>query len=182
MDTLGVVETRSIAAGALLADGMVKAARVDLLRAAPICSGRYLIQVAGEREAVGEAVGFAERSASALAGSFVISNVAPQVLEILKKGSQAGQGTALGVVECRTVAAGIAALDRAVKQATVQPARFTAGQGINGKSYFVLSGDIASVAEAVEAARTALGRNLIEAVVIPGPDAAVARVLTGTTR
>ena len=59
MDTLGLVEVRSIAAGAELADRMVKAAEVELLRAATICSGRYLILVAGDRQAVDTAVGAA---------------------------------------------------------------------------------------------------------------------------
>ena len=51
MDTLGVVESRSIAAGVELADGMVKVAQVDLVRASTICSGRFLIFAAGDRAA-----------------------------------------------------------------------------------------------------------------------------------
>ena len=43
MDTLGVVELSSIAAGAELADGMVKVADVELVRAATLCSGRFII-------------------------------------------------------------------------------------------------------------------------------------------
>ena len=75
MDTLGLVEVRSIAAGAELADRMVKAAEVELLRAATICSGRYLILVAGDRQAVDTAVDAARQTGRALCGAFVISQL-----------------------------------------------------------------------------------------------------------
>ncbi len=180
MDTLGIVESRSIAAGVELADGMVKAARVELTRASTVCSGRYTVYVAGDRQTVETAVAFARESGRALAGSFVISNVSPQVLEALRRGSAALEGEALGVVECRTVSSGIAAADSAVKRSAVRLLRLVTGQGINGKSYFVLGGDVASVKEAAQAARDSLGRELVETVVLPRPDAAVAAALTGS--
>ncbi len=179
MDTLGVVESKSIAAGAELADGMVKAARVDLVRASTICSGRYLIFVAGDREAVGTAVAFARDSGRSLMGSFVISNISPLVLDALKKSAPAEDGDALGVVECRAVSHGVAAADAAVKRSRVRLLRLSTGQGINGKSYFVLGGDVASVREAVDAATAALGDKLVETVVLPRPDASVVAALTG---
>lgn len=182
MDTLGVVESRSIAAGVELADGMVKVAQVDLVRASTICSGRFLIFVAGDRAAVETAVGFASGSGRALVGSFVISPVSPQVLAALKKASAQPQGDALAVVECRTVSAGVVAADKAVKRADVQVARFVAGQGINGKSYFVLTGDVAAVREASLSARQSLNEQLLDLVIIPRPDPAVVRAVTNGVR
>ena len=182
MDTLGVVESKSIAAGVQLADGMVKAARVELVRASTICSGRYLIYVSGDREAVERSVALARESGRRLTGSFVISNVSPLVVAALKKSGQAEKGDALGVIECRSVSSGVAAADCAVKRSAVKLLRLVTGQGINGKSYFVLSGDVASVSEAADAARSALGRDLIEAVVIPRPDASIVTALTSVVR
>lgn len=180
MDTLGLVELASIAAGAGIADGMIKAANVELVRAAPICGGRYLIQVAGDREAVQSSVDTAKASGRKLMEAIVISGVSPQVIEALKKPRLSQPGEALGVVEARNVSAGIAAADQAVKRSSVTLARFVAGTGIMGKSYFVLSGDVASVEEATAAAREALGEKLFETVVIPRPDAAIFTALTGT--
>ena len=177
MDTLGVVESRSIAAGVELADGMVKVAQVDLVRASTICSGRFLIFVAGDRAAVETAVGFASDSGRALVGSFVISPVSPQVLAALKKAPAQPQGDALAVVECRTVSAGVVAADK-----DVQVARFVAGQGINDKSYFVLTGDVAAVREASLAARQSLNEQLLDLVIIPRPDPAVVRAVTNGVR
>ncbi len=182
MDTLGLVESRSIAAGVELADGMMKVANVVLVRASTICSGRYMIYVSGDREAVATAVRFARESGRALAGDFVLSNVSPQVTDALKKGALAREGDAIGVVECRTVAAGVAAADSAVKRSAIRLLRLVTGQGINGKSYFVISGDVASVREAVEAAEAVLGQKCIETVVLPRPDLSVVQALTSGVR
>lgn len=179
MDTLGVVESKSIAAGVLLADGMVKAAAVALVKAAAICAGRYLIFVAGDRDAVKTSVAFARQSAFPLAGSFVISNISPQIQAVLKRRLPGRPGQALGVVEARNVASGLAAADVAVKRSDVRLLRLVAGQGIMGKSYFVFEGDVASVTEAVNAAKDFLAGRLVEAVVLPVPDEAVVRALTG---
>ncbi len=182
MDTLGLVESRSIAVGAELADGMLKAAGVELVRAVTICSGRYMIYISGDRESVHTAVDFARQSGRALAGSFVISNVSSEVAAALHSARSAEKGEAVGIVECRTVSAGVAAADSAVKKSKVRILRLVTGQGINGKSYFVLSGDVAAVEEAVEAAKKHLGDRLVEAVVLPRPEQALVRALTGGKR
>jgi microcompartment protein CcmL/EutN len=177
MDTLGVVECRSIAAGVEQADAMVKVADVELVRAGTICSGRYMIYVSGDQAAVTSSVNEAVLSGRGLKGHFVISGIAPQVLAVLRRDVPVEPGDALAVVECRCVSAGINAADAAAKRSAVTLARLVTGQGINGKSYFVLSGDVASVREAAEAAEAALGTELIEAVVIPRPDASVVNAL-----
>ncbi|MCG8615444.1 MAG: BMC domain-containing protein, partial [Desulfobacterales bacterium] len=56
METLGLVETRNIVQGVRVMDRMLKAAPVELLRGASICSGRYMIQVAGCQADVEEAL------------------------------------------------------------------------------------------------------------------------------
>ena len=123
MDTLGVVELSSIAAGAELADGMVKVADVELVRAATLCSGRFIIYVAGDREAVETSVNFARAGQKRLTGSFVISHVSPLLTAALKKSEPALRGEALGVVESRFVSIGINAADIAVKKSEVRLAR-----------------------------------------------------------
>ena len=182
MDTLGIVECISIAAGVRIADAMMKAADVELVRAASICSGRYLIFVTGERAAVAASVQAAESDGSRLKGSFVISSLSPEVAGVLKKPIALENVRAIGVIECRNVSSGVVAADAAVKRSGVELARFVSGQGINGKSYFVMSGDVAAVQEAADAASSSLGNNLVEAVVIPGPDASVVKALVRGTR
>ena len=60
--------------------------------------------------------------------------------------------------------------------------RMVLGQGIGGKSYFVLTGDVAAVREAASAAAGVLGKNLMHMVVIPQPDPEVVDALAGTAR
>ena len=181
MDTLGIVEVKTVAFGVSIADSMMKAANVDLLRASTICSGRFLIYVSGDRAAVNASVDTAleicEQAGRSLKGGFVISQVSPEVLAVLKKNVPIANVRALGVVESRSVSAGIVAADAAVKRSDVELARFVSGQGINGKSYFLMSGDVASVQEAVDAARGVLGKELVDTVVIPGPDRSVVKAL-----
>ena len=124
VDTLGVVEVNSIAAGVELADGMVKVADVELVRAATLCSGRFIIHVAGDREAVETSVNFARAGQKRLSGSFVISNVSPLLIAALKKSEPAMPGEALGVVESRFVSMGINAADIAVKKSEVRLLKF----------------------------------------------------------
>lgn len=182
MDTLGIVEVKTIAGGVELADRMMKTAEVELMRASTICSGRYLIFVSGERSAVASAITTARESDRQLTGSFIISNVSPELIRVLKQDGIPGENKAIGVVECRTVAAGVAAADSAVKRSDIQLLRLVTGQGINGKSYFILNGDVASVEEATATAASVLGKNLLEAVVIPRPDASVVRSLVRGVR
>ncbi len=182
MDTLGVVEMLSIASGAEIADAMVKSADVELLRASPICGGRFLIYVSGGLKAVETAVEAAISSGRKIIGSFVISHVSPLLTAALKRSCPAERGEALGVVESRIVSAGLKAADAAVKKADVRILRFVAGQGIMGKSYFVLGGDVAAVREAVQDACDVLSDKLVESVVIPSPAEAVAQALSGVVR
>ncbi|OQY11287.1 MAG: propanediol utilization protein [Desulfobacteraceae bacterium 4572_19] len=179
MDTLGLVESRSIAAGALLADHMVKKADVKLLKASTICPGRFMIHIEGERDAVETSVLFARNFDFSLAGSFILSNVSSQVILALKQKHEIKYGDAVGIVESKTAVSGIVAADKAVKQATVKLARLVTANGICGKSYFIISGNTSSVEEATEVSKEILGNNLIEAVVLSSPDPYVVSALTG---
>lgn len=182
LDTLGLVESRTIAAGIFLADQMVKAADVKLIRASTICAGRYFIQVSGRRSAVETAVAAAADSDYSLVGTFVISNVHPDLLHGVGKGRDIPPGDAIGVVECKTVSAGVIAADQALKKTAAQLFKFVIGSGISGKSYFILHGDVAEVEEAVAAAAAAHDRYILETVVIPSPDKAVIDALLNRIR
>ena len=182
MDTLGIVDSRSIAAGTALADSMLKAAAVTLVRASVVCAGRLLIVVEGDREAVETAVRTAREAEASLAGSYIISPADPQVQAALRRRPQPAAGQALGVVECRNAADGVMAADAAVKKAQVALMRLVLGQGIGGKSFFVLTGDVAAVREAVDTATAELGKSLLRAVVLPRPEPEVTQALAGVAK
>ena len=177
VDTLGIVECRTIASGVSLTDAMLKAAQVDLLRAATVCSGWYLIFIAGDRDSVETSVALAAASGKGIQGSYVLSTLSPQVRESLKMPSQAEPGDAVAIIEARYSSIGVAAADRAVKQAPVRLIRLVPGEGITGKSYFVLCGTVAAVEAGAAAARTMLGKHLVDSVVLANPEEALLSTL-----
>lgn len=178
MDTLGVVETKTIASGVRLADEMLKVADVTLVRASTICSGRYLIFVSGTQSDVETAVGHA-RLAAKLTGNFVISGVSEELIAVLKKRLSVKTVQAICLVESSTVSSGVAAADIAVKSADISLIRFVSGLGICGKSYFIFSGELAAVEEANKMAKEFLDTKYIESTVIARPEHDVVKAIIG---
>lgn len=178
MPALGLVETAGIAAGVALADRMVKAAKVNLLRATTICSGRYMIQISGDQAAVEAALAMVADCPARIIGHYLLPQVSNEVLEVLRRSTGVRPGQAIAVIESRTVISGIAAADAAVKAAAVGLARLVTGQGINGKSYCVLCGELSSVEAGVGAAVNILANNLIDTTILAAPDQAVLHELT----
>ena len=178
MDTLGLVETKTIAGGARLLDVLVKKADVEIVKAAAICSGRFLIRICGSRSEVETAVGEVVQDPGVV-DSFVLSSIHPQVVAALQTRLLPEAGHALGVVESRRSASGIAAADAAVKRADVVLVRLAVAQGINGKSFVLLAGFLADVNEGVAAAAACLGRDLVDQSVIARPEPATVAALTG---
>lgn len=181
MTSLGLVETRTIAGGIDLADAMVKHAAVELLRAQTICSGRFMILVAGDRASVGEAIAVAREGSAGLHAVHLLSQVSEQVLAALahRERQPFNPGDAMAVIECRNVVSGISSADAAVKASGVRLEKLVCGQGINGKSYYVLGGELASVEAGAAAAEEALGTHLLDRAIIASPDQAVIQAVTG---
>lgn len=178
MPALGLVETAGIAAGVALADRMVKAAQVNLIQATTICSGRYMIQISGDQAAVEAALAVVADSPARIIGQYLLPQVSDEVLAILQRPAGVRLGQAIAVIESRTVISGIAGADAAVKAAAVGLARLVTGQGINGKSYCVLCGELSSVEAGVRAAVDVIANNLIDTTILAAPDQAVLHELT----
>ncbi len=182
MSSLGLVETAGIAGGVGLADAMVKKASVALVHASTICNGRYMIQVSGDREAVRSSMSVVGEATVKVVASHLISRVSDEVLAALRGTVPVRTDLAVSVVESRTAISGIFAADAAVKAAAVTLSRLVTGHGILGKSYFVLSGDVASVEAATAASAEILEKNLIDTVILAAPDQAVLNALTRVLR
>lgn len=177
MNSLGLLETRTIAGGVGLIDLMVKEAEVMILRAGTICSGRFMIQVKGEEEAVATAMAVRGDKHRTPVISYHLTGVAPQVFAVLSGQKGRTSGTALGVLETKRAVSGIAAADAAVKHANVAISRLSLAQGINGKAWLVVGGEVAAVEEAVAAAKDAVTMDLLDSLVLPCPDEMVLAAL-----
>jgi len=179
---IGVLELCSIARGVEVADAVLKEARVELLFATPVQPGKYVMLFTGS---VVDVRASATRGA-ALAGSdlvdqLVIPQIHEQIVPMLKRKGGRINGTldAIGVIETTTVAATISSADIALKSATVDLIDVRIANGLGGKSFFTLTGEVSDVRSSIAAgARVAQERGLLaREVVIPQPHPELARHL-----
>jgi microcompartment protein CcmL/EutN len=172
MNSIGLIELSSIAAGFQVADAMLKAAAVTLVLARSICSGKYMVMVRGDVAAVDAAVSAGRGAGNfSVIDSFVIPNVHESVFPAIAGNAKVESLGALGVVESFSVASLIEGADAAVKAANVQLMEIRLAMALGGKAFVTLTGDVAAVESAVEAGAQAVAQKglLVNRVVIPSP-------------
>jgi microcompartment protein CcmL/EutN len=136
---------------------MLKVASVELLLARTICSGKFLVVVAGDVASVQAVV---ETDASVAAGSLVEQRIIPHVHpSVFPAIAQAVDLTpehakALGLIETFSASSIIEVADAAVRSADVTLLRIHLAMAIGGKGFVLLAGDVASVEAAVTAGAT----------------------------
>jgi microcompartment protein CcmL/EutN len=180
MYAVGMIEVLSIPLGILAGDAMMKAARVSLITAGTVCAGKYTVMVSGETAAVESAVRAGEEVVeNTLVDSMLIPNVDARVVAAVAGASAAEDAEAIGVLETFSLAAAVRAADAAVKAAAGELIEVRLGRGMGGKSFVLLTGDVASVEAAVAAAENSEGTQglMARSVVIPAPHKEIVRAL-----
>ncbi len=165
---LGLLELESLARGVVVADALVKKARVRVVIGEAITPGKYLLVFLGDVAEVDEA--FVEGVAVAgpkIIDRLMIPALSPQVLDgLLGRVAQARPTDALGLLETQTVASAILAADTAVKRAEVRLTHMQLARSIGGKGWFTLAGDQADVEAALEGGAAAIDPGLLVATEI----------------
>ena len=172
METIGFLEFNSIAKGIEAADAVLKAAAVSLIFSRAGCPGKYYLLFYGEVAAVKASIDAGITCAGQhVVDSCVIPRVHPQVIRAINLTNQPEEFRAIGVMEYYSVTASVYSADAAVKAADVDLVYVRLGTGIGGKSYVILTGEVAAVQEAVQAGiRTPNAEGMIvSSVVIPSP-------------
>lgn len=172
MNALGMIELTSIPAGVQAGDAMLKAAAVELVTAQPVCAGKYIVLVTGEAAAVLESVEAGKLSGGEkLVDSMFVANIHPQVPRAINACTEIGRVASVGVIEVFSLCAAVLAADAAAKAADVRLMEVRLGRGLGGKSFIALTGEIASVQAAIDAARAVEGTAglMNDSVVIPAP-------------
>ena len=180
MNALGMIELTSIPAGVQAGDAMLKAAAVELVTAQPVCAGKYIVLVTGEAAAVRESVEAGKLSGGEkLVDSMFVANIHPQVPRAINACTEIGRVASVGVIEVFSLCAAVLAADAAAKAcllytsdaADVRLMEVRLGRGLGGKSFIALTGEIASVQAAIDAARAVEGTAglMNDSVVIPAP-------------
>lgn len=179
---IGVLELCSVARGVEVADAVLKEAHVELLFATPVQPGKYVMLFTGAVQDVkASAARGAQIAGSDLVDQLVIPQIHEQIVPMLRRkgGKINGSLDAIGVIETTTVASTVSAADIALKTATVDLVDIRIANGLGGKSFFTLTGEVSDVRSSVSAgARMAQERGLLtREVVIARPHPELVRHL-----
>lgn len=170
---LGLIEYKTVASGITAADLMVKTAEVDVLQAEAVCPGKYFVLIEGDLSAVRAAVDAASKSLpEQLIDSFVLGNPHESIFSAIWGTAVVDNPQALGILETYSVASAIVAADTTAKTADVQLIELRLARGLCGKSYLLLTGEVAAVSAAIEKAKAEAGEEgmFLDSSVIAGPD------------
>lgn len=173
---IGALELCSVARGVEVADAVLWESKVEMLFATPVQPGKYVLMFTGSVQDVRAAIqGGAAVAGGDLVDQLHIPQVHEQIVPILKRngGSINGQLDAVGVVETTTIASTVLAADTALKTASVDLLDMRIANGLGGKSFFTLTGEVSDVRAAVAAGAACAesAGKLARQVVIPRPHA-----------
>ena len=177
-EALGMLELSSIAVAYQVQDAMVKAADVELLVARTICSGKYIVMVGGQVEAVTASVEAGKAvSREALIDELLIPDVDTRIFPAISGAValQESDKEALGILEAFSVTAIIEGADAALKASLVTCFRIHVAMAIGGKGFLMLTGEVSQVRAGVEAGANEIAKRglLVSKVVIPNPEPAL---------
>ena len=180
MTAIGAVETLSIPMGILAGDLMLKTAEVNLIAAQTSCPGKYIVLISGEVAAVRSSVEAGKAAAGQmLVDSLLIPNVDERVVAAMAGACPLDWAEAVGVLETFSLASSINAADAMVKAADVELIEVRLGRGMGGKSFVIVTGEVAAVESSVRAAEALenLAGMIASRVVIPSPHPDLVRAL-----
>ena len=172
MNSLGLIEMTSIAAGMQAADIMLKTSNVELILSRTICSGKYMVLIGGDVAEVQSAVDSAvNQTEFAILDTFVIPNVHPDIFPALSGHSNVEMLESLGILESFSVASLIEGADAAVKSSNVKIIEIRLAMALGGKAFCTLTGEVAAVTSAVDSGAKVISDRglLVNKVVIANP-------------
>ena len=172
MEAIGFLELRSIAKGVECADIILKTAEVSMLYAKASCPGKYYILFHGEVASVRSSIKEGCRiGGQHVVDCVVIPNIHPQVIKAINQTSVTRDLESIGVMEFYSVTAAVEAADAAVKASDIDLVDVRLGTGIGGKSFIIITGEVAAVRNSVEAGTSCPAANgmSVDCVVIPNP-------------
>ena len=172
-NAIGMIEYKTVASGMTAADIMVKTAEVEVIEAKTVCPGKYLVLVSGDLSSVKAAVDAAShRFPDSLIDSFVLGNPHESIFGAIYGTNDITNKNALGISETYTAASAIVAADVAAKTAIVELIELRLARGMCGKSYMLITGEVAAVEMAIQKAKAEVAKDgmFLDSSVIASPD------------
>lgn len=170
---IGMVEYLTVSTGVQAADLIIKTAQVEILEAQTVCPGKYIVLFSGDLSAVNASLEAALTTfPEGLIDSFVLGNPHESIFQAIYGAAVMDEVKALGVLETFSAASIIVAADEAAKTAVVDLIELRIARGMCGKSYMMLTGEIAAVEAAIQKAKLAVGEGgmYLNSSVIANPD------------
>ena len=170
---IGMIEYQTVSAGMYAADTVVKTAEVEIIEAQTVCPGKYIMLFSGEISAVKACVDAAKSlCGDKMIDSFVLGNPHESVIPAIYGTGEIENAKALGVLETYSAASMIVAADEAAKTSMVELIELRLARGMCGKSYMLITGEIAAVSAAIERAKEKAGGAgmFLDSSVIANPD------------
>ena len=170
---IAMVEYLTVATGIQAADTMVKTAEVELIEAEVVCPGKYIVLISGDLSAVRAAVDRAAQTRpDELIDTFVLGNPDESIFPAIYGSSQIDGVKALGVLETYDASSIIVAADIAAKTAIVKLIELRIAKGMCGKSYMLITGEVAACEAAIAKAKASVGDKgmFLDSSVIARPD------------
>lgn len=170
---IGMIEYATVSAGISGADIMLKTAAVDVIEAQTVCPGKYIAIITGELSSVKASIEASkEQFADKLIDSFVLGNPHSSLIPAIYGANAVENPKALGIMETFSVASMIVAADVAAKTAEVDLIELRLARGMCGKSYMLITGEVAAVEAAMERAKAGCkdGGMFLDSRTIANPD------------
>ncbi|MBA4699127.1 MAG: BMC domain-containing protein [Ruminococcus sp.] len=173
---IGMAEYKTVSAGVVAADAMVKTSDVNIIEAQTVCPGKYIVIISGDLSAVNAAVETSRTlHGKHLINSFILGNPHESIFPAIYGASKIEEVSALGILETYDAASIIVAADEAAKTAIVDLIELRIARGMCGKSYLMLTGEVAAVEAAIEKAEAAAAKDgmYLDSSIIAHPDAQI---------
>ncbi len=172
---VGAIELSSVGVGYQVQDALMKAATTSILMARTISGGKYLIVYSGKPAEVEAAMEVALKvGGEYTVDKLTVADVCQALFPALAQSVvlQPEERKALGVVETKSVVSALIAGDYAGKAANVTLYRIKYAESLGGKGVLLLTGPLADVEAALDAAKNALKDTdmLVTAVSLSNPE------------
>ena len=172
---LGMIEYKSVAKGIYTCDAMAKKAPVRIIETHPVCPGKYFTIICGEVADVEEAMKAGiESGKDMVIADLFLPYVHRSVIPAIAGTTKIETFGAVGVIETFSVADCVRAADIAAKATPVQLVEIRLANGLGGKGYFVMTGDLPDVEDSLEAAKEFVKKEgmlaAVELIPAPHPD------------
>lgn len=172
---LAMIEFKSVARGIFTTDAIAKKAAVRILSSNPICPGKYLVVFTGKVSDVEESW----RAGVTVGGDLLINDlflaqVHGDIIPSITGSTKIEKFGAIGIIESFSVASCILAADKAAKTSNAKLVSMRLANGLGGKAYFVMTGELPDIEASINEARNLIKNDGVlagcEIIQNPHPD------------